>query len=193
MAESTTKTRNSVLQLLVIAALMVIGYACIHTLRSTVGAFNFFFVCGFYVIPFFSIRPILRLSLRPRIFGLILLSPFLLLSSFLLLFHIVSVGPGWATEFTQSLQTFQQGSCTVELERYASGGAVGIHGLNLEQRRLIFPGFYLVKSVDTFDSAWEGTLSVEGPYKVRVHAKGNYSSNDYQVDKVYDLKPWIYF
>jgi hypothetical protein len=65
--------------------------------------------------------------------------------------------------------------------------------LNLEQRRLIVPGLYMVRSVDFFDSAREGTLSVQGLYRVKVHAKGNYYSNDYEVDKVYYLKPWVYF
>ena len=51
----------------------------------------------------------------------------------------------------------------------------------------------MVRSVDFFDSAREGTLSVQGLYRVKVHAKGNYYSNDYEVDKVYYLKPWVYF
>ena len=74
----------------------------------------------------------------------------------------------------------KRGDSTIELrQRYENGGAVGIHGLNLEQRRLIVPGLYMVRSVDFFDSAHEGTLSEEGPYKVRVIAqKGNYDSNN---------------
>jgi hypothetical protein len=87
----------------------------------------------------------------------------------------------------------KQGGSTIELQDYENGGAVGVHGFNLEQRRLIVPGLFLVRSVGFFDDAREGTLTVEGPYKVRVHAKGNYYTDDYEVDRVYSLKPWIYF
>jgi len=172
---------------------MVIGYTCTRTLRFTVDVLNLIFHCVVYTIPFLAIRPVLRLHRRPRIWGLILLSPLLLLSSLYLLGTVVFEGLLGATEHREPLQTFQQGSSTIQLQDYEYGGSVGVHGLNLEQRRLIVPGLYLVRSVDFFDDAREGTLSVEGPYRVRVHAKGNYDSNDYQVDKVYDLKSWVYF
>ena len=193
MTDSTKAVGKSVRQLLVIAALMVIGYICTRTLRFTVDVLNLIFHCVVYAIPLLAIRPVLRLHRRPRIWGLILLSPLLLLSAFLLLFTIVFEGLLGPSERREPLQTFQQGSSTIELQNYENGGSVGVHGLNLEQRRLIVPGLYMVKSVDFFDSAKEGTLSVEGPYTVRVHAKGNYDSNDYQVDKTYHLKPWVYF
>jgi hypothetical protein len=193
MTNPTKEVGKSLRQLLVIAALMVIGYTCIRTLRFTVDILNFIFVCAFYVIPFLAIRPVLRLHQRPRIWGLVLLTPLLLLSSFLLLGTVVFDRLLGETERTQPLQTFQQGSSTIQLQRYEYGGAVGVHGLNLEQRRLIVPGLYMVRSVDFFDSAREGTLSVQGLYRVKVHAKGNYYSNDYEVDKVYYLKPWVYF
>lgn len=172
---------------------MGIGYTCTRTLSFEVGALNFIFVCAFYLIPFLAIRPVLRLHHRPRIWGLILLTPLLLLSSFLLLGKSIFDGLLGETERTQPLQTFQEGSSTIQLQRYENGGAVGVHGLNLEQRRLIVPGLYMVRSVDFFDSAREGTLSVEGPYRVRVRAKGNYYSNNFEVDKIYSLKPWVYF
>lgn len=65
--------------------------------------------------------------------------------------------------------------------------------MNLEQRRLVVPGLYMVKSIGFFDDAREGRFSVEGPYAVRMHARGNYDSYDYQIDKSFQLKPWIYF
>ncbi len=164
-----------------------------HNLRFAVGALNFIFVCTFYAIPILAIPPMLRLPQRAKTLGLILLTPLLLVSTFLLLGTLVFDGLLGGSEHTQPLQTFQQGSSTVQLQRYENGGAVGVHGLNLEQRRLIVPGLYMVRSVDFFDYAYEGTLSVEGPYRVRVHAKGNYHSNDYEVDKTYSLKPWVYF
>jgi hypothetical protein len=193
MAESSTQTKRSVRQLLLIAALMGIGYACIRTLSFTVGFLNFVFVCAFYATPLLAIRPVLRLQRRPRIWGIVLLSPVLLLSSFLLLGKLIFDGVLGGSERTEVLQTFQEGQSTIQLQRYENGGAVGVHGLNLEQRRLIVPGLYMVRSVDFFDDSYEGTLSAEGPYKVRVIAKGSYNDNHYQADKVYSLKPWIYF
>src|ERR1035438_10027149 len=92
MTESTRETRNSVLQLLVLAALLVIGYTVVHALRFTVGALNFIFECAYYIIPLLAIRPVLRLRRRPKIFGLILLTPLLLLSLFLLLGTVVFDG-----------------------------------------------------------------------------------------------------
>jgi hypothetical protein len=193
MAESPTQTRRTLWQLLFIAVLLGIGYACTRTLSFRVEAFNFLFVCAFFLMPFLAIRPVLRLQQRARYWGFLLLTPLLLCSSCSLLFTVACEGPGWSSTRTEPLQTFQLDNSTVQLERYENGGAVGVHGLNLEQRRLIAPGLFVVRSVDFFDSAHEGTLSVEGPYRVRVHAKGNYYSNDYEVDKVYSLKPWVYF
>jgi hypothetical protein len=189
MTESKNETAKAVRQLSVIAALLVIGYCCNRTLCLTLSIFNTIFACAYYAVPFLAIRPVLRLHQRPRVLGLVLLAPLLLFSAFLLLRRVVIA----VSERTQTLQTFQQGSSTIQLQRYENGGAVGVHGLNLEQRRLIVPGLYIVKSVDFFDSARKGTLSVEGLLTVRVHAVGNYYSNDYQVDKIYHLKPWVYF
>jgi hypothetical protein len=169
MTESKNETAKAVRQLSVIAALLVIGYCCNRTLCLTLSIFNTIFACAYYAVPFLAIRPVLRLHQRPRVLGLVLLAPLLLFSAFLLLRRVVIA----VSERTQTLQT--------------------VHGLNLEQRRLIVPGLYIVKSVDFFDSARKGTLSVEGLLTVRVHAVGNYYSNDYQVDKIYHLKPWVYF
>jgi hypothetical protein len=193
MTESTNKKGNSVRQLMVIAALMVIGYVCIRTLSTTVATLNFTFVSAFYAVPFLAVRPVLRLRRKPRMWGLILLTPLLLLSLFLLLGKLVFDGLLGGSERTEPLQTFQLGRSTIQLQRYENGGAVGVRGLNLEQRRLVLPGLYLVRSVDFFDYAKEGNLSVEGPYKVRVHARGDYYSYDHEIDKEHILKPWIYF
>jgi hypothetical protein len=193
MAESSKESWKPFRQLLVIAALTAIGYACVHMLRFTIRPLNLIFVSAWLALPFLAIRPVSRLHRLPRFLGSALLAPLLLLSSILLLRTAVLDGLLGLTERTEALQTFQQGSCTIQLERYDYGGGVGVHGLNLEQRRPIAPGLWMVRSVDFFDDALEGALSVEGPYRVRVHAKGSYYSYDQTVDKVYSLKPWVYF
>jgi hypothetical protein len=83
--KSTEKTAQSVRELLAIAAVLVIGYCCRQMLRFTVDALNSILACVFYAIPFLAIRPIVRLRQRPRIWGWVLLSPLLLLSSLFLL------------------------------------------------------------------------------------------------------------
>jgi hypothetical protein len=192
MTKHRNETWNSVWQLVLIAAVLAIGYTCMRTLSFTVWAPNFLLQCAVYAIPLLAVVPVLRMKLRARIWGLILLGPLFLLSSFLLLGTVVFDGLLGGRERKEPLQTFQEGSSTIQLQRYENGGAVGVHGFNLEQRRLIVPGLYIVKSVDFFEWAREGSLSTEGPYRVRVHAKGGYNK-DYEVDKVYLLKPWVYF
>jgi hypothetical protein len=181
--------------LLIVAALMAIGYVCIRALSFTNEVFNFLSVCLFFLIPFLAIRPIMRFQKGPRFWGLALLSPLLLVSSCSLLFTVSCDGPGWSLTRIEPLQSFQLEGSTVELERYENGGALGVHGLDLEQRRLIIPGLFVVRTIDFIDlrSAFDGTLSVEGPYKVRLRAKDPYSDKNSGIDRVYTLKPWVYF
>jgi hypothetical protein len=184
MAEFRTHPRRSILQLLLIVALMGIVYTAMHMLDFRLRVLNVLLQCAFCLLPFLAIQPVRRFQPRPRFYGLILLAPLLCMSACVGTFAVGSDEP-----LTEPLQTFQEGDGTVQLQRYENGGAIGVHGINLEQRRLIVPGLFLVRSVDFFDFAYEGTLTSEGPYRVRVHAKGS----KYEVDKVYSLKPWIYF
>lgn len=193
MKKWSRETVTAVKRLSVMAVLLVIGYRCHGMLRFSAHVLNSIFSYALYALPLLAIRPMLQLPLRPRRWGLALLTPLLLLSSILSLGKFFFEGMLGVTEHTETLQAVQQGSSTIELQRYENGGAVGVHGLNLEQHRLIFPSLYLVKSVDFFDSARDGTLSVEGPYTVRVHARGSYGSNNAQFDRLYHLKPWVYF
>lgn len=88
---------------------------------------------------------------------------------------------------------------TVEAERYSvhllwqetTGGAVGPHGVGLEQRMFILPGLYLVRYVDYFEGAQQGSLALEGGNRVRVHIPK--SAMNAEVNRVYPLKPRVYF
>jgi hypothetical protein len=193
MPESVNATSKSARQLLVIAAFTVVVYVCARTLRFTFEPLNFVIGCAWLALPLMAIRPILRLRRPLKVWGIVVLAPLLSLLSLLLVFRVVFDGLLGGTERTEPLQTFNRWGSTIELQRYENGGAVGYYGLNLEQRRLIAPGLYMVRSIDFFNDAREGTLSVVGPYRVRVHAKGSYYSNDYEADRIYSLKPWVYF
>ena len=111
MTDSKKAVGKSVRQLLVIAALMVIGYICIRALRITVDVLNLICHCVVYAIPLLAIRPVLRLHRRPRIWGLVLLSPLLLLSSLYLLGAVVFdglLGPSERSEEPGDLLGFGQ-------------------------------------------------------------------------------------
>lgn len=189
MPESTGEVRDSVPKLLILAGIIGIGYACISAFRFSVDALNSIFLYAYFLVPFLAIRPTLRLPQRFKTLGLVLLTPLLVFSSVSLLMRLV----GGRLERSQQLQSFQQGSSTVQLIRFSNGGALGVRGVYVEQRRLAVPELYLVRSIAFFDHAKEASLSVEGPSGVRVRARGNYYENDFVVDKVYSLKPWVYF
>jgi hypothetical protein len=168
--------------------ILAIGYYCSGMFRWTAVPLNYLFAFSFYAAPFLAIRAVRRMPRRARFWAKCLLIPALLFSFLLLLGRVI-----FNAERKRTMQIVQQGRSTVELQDYENGGAVGVHGFNLEQRRLIFPGLYLVKSVGFFDDAREGAISVGAPYTVKVHVRGNYDSDNYQVDRTYHLKPWVYF
>jgi hypothetical protein len=194
MSDSTDDRRNSVRQLLVVAALITVGYICVRTLRFTHYGLNVAFVCTFFLIPFLAVRPVLRMRRWPRVLTTILLVPVLAVSLFSLLITMTCDVPAAIEhrEMSRELSTIRQGRYSVHLLwEETAGGAVGPHGVALQQRMFILPGLYLVKYVDYFEGAHEGSISAEGATKVRLQMP----KRDWQqeVDKVYSLKPWVYF
>jgi hypothetical protein len=186
--DANRATARGFASVLVGLAILAIGYYCDGMVRFTAPALNSVFGFVLYAVPFLAIRPVRRMPRPTRSWAKFVLIPVLLFSSLLLLVRVVFNG-----ERTRTVQIVQQGSSTIELQDYENGGAVGVHGFNLEQRRLLFRGLYLVKSVDFFDEAREGSISVEAPFTIRAHVRGNYHSDDYQTDRTYHLKPWVYF
>jgi hypothetical protein len=194
MIESGDRPSNAVRLILLLAALMAVGYLCIRTLRFTNDWLNLAFVCAFLLIPFFAIRPILRLRRRPRVIAAGVLAPLLALSSFMLLFTVSCDIPAAVEkrELSRELSSVPRGPCSVHLLwQETAGGAVGPHGVALEQRRFIAPGLYVVKVLDYFEGAHEGSLSAMGEDKVRLHIPK--SGFQEEVDRVYSLKPRVYF
>jgi len=192
--EAADDRRTSVRQLLVLAALIAVGYLCIRALRFTNEGLNLAFVCAFLLIPFFAVRPVLRLRRWPKVLTTILLAPVLALCLLCLLVTVTCDIPAVAKhrELSRELSTVQQEHYSVHLLwQETAGGAVGPHGVGLEQRMFIVPGLYVVKHLDYFEGAHEGSLSAEGADKVRLHIP---KSNLHQeVDQVYSLKRRVYF
>jgi len=96
---------------------------------------------------------------------------------------------------SRELYSLQQGQYSVRLAwEETSGGAIGPHGVSLEQRRTIVPGIYAVKFLDYFEGANEGRISFVGPDKVSLYIPiAGYDRDQKNIQRVYSLKPWLYF
>jgi hypothetical protein len=172
-------------------------YLCMRTLRFTHAGLNLAFGCLFLVLPFFAIKPALRLPRRAKTMTLILLTPLLAFSAFGLLATMVADIPDAIghVQLSTELCTLDQGQYSVHLAwEETAGGAVGPHGVGLEQRRNIFPGMYAVRYLDYFEGAREGTISFVGPNMVSLYIPiAGYNEDQKNVRRVYSLKPWLYF
>ena len=85
MSDSVPSNRrsNPVRRLVLLTALIVFMYLCMRTLRFTHAGLNLAFGCLFLVLPFFAIKPALRLPRRAKTMTLILLTPLLAFSVWL--------------------------------------------------------------------------------------------------------------
>lgn len=192
-----TRTSNPVRRLAALAAMMVFMYVCSCTLRFTRNALNLAFEAVFYLLPVLAITPALRLRRSIKITTLILLAPFLALSFFGLSFMAACDVPDAIkhVKLSRELCTIQQGRYSVRLSwDETAGGAIGPHGVSLQQRRDLLPGLYAVRFVDWFEGANEGAISSEGPNKVSVYIPVAGSHHDRKgIRREYSLKPWLYF
>jgi hypothetical protein len=155
---------------------MAAGYLCIRTLRFTNDGLNIAFGCAFLLLPFLAIRPTLRLRGLPRALAVFFLAPVLAISLFSLFTIAVFDIPAAVrhAELSRELGSVRQGHYSVHLLwEETAGGALGPHGVGLEQRMFIVPGLYIVKHIAWFDEAYQGSLSAEGLDKVRVRIPKN--------------------
>ncbi len=187
---------NPVWQFVGLATLMAFMYLCMCTLCFSNNWLNITFVCLFYLLPFLAVRGALRLRLRRRskVVAAVVLVPILAISLFsLLMIAIFDISAEVGhRQLSRELGTVSQGSYSVHLAwEESAGGALGPHGVILEQRRIVVPGLYAFKTLDYFDGASEGSLSAAGPDSVELHIP--HWSGHQDVDRVYSLKPWLYF
>lgn len=170
---------------------------CIRTLRFTRAELNLAFGCLFLLLPIFAIRPALGLPRLAKVAALSLLIPLVLFSSFALLGMVACDIPDAVRhrQLSRELCTLRQGQYSVRLAwEETSGGAVGPHGVILEQRRIILPGIYAVRFLDYFEGASHGTLSLVGPNRVSLYIPiAGYDRDKKDIRRVYSLKPWLYF
>jgi len=193
----SNRSVNPVRRLVFLTALMVFMFLCMRTLRFENDVLNLAFGCLFLLLPPFAIRPALRLRGWAKIVTITLLVPVLAFSVMDLLGMVACDIPDAVNhrELSRELCTLHQGQYSVHLSwDETSGGAVGPHGVSLEQRRAILPGFYAVRYLDYFEGASEGNLSFVGPDRVSLHIPiAGYDKDQKNVQRVYSLKPWLYF
>jgi hypothetical protein len=183
--------------LIFLAALAILMYLCMRTFRFTRDGLNIAFGCLFLLLPFFAIRPALRLPRWGKMMTLALLAPILTFSVLRLSAMAACDIPDALkhVQLSRELCTLQHGGYSVHLAwEETAGGAIGPHGVILEQRRSILPGIYLVKSLDYFEGASKGTLSWTGADRVALFIPtSGYSQKEKDVRREYSLKPWVYF
>jgi hypothetical protein len=181
-------------KLVLLGLAFIAGVVCSRCLRFAQPLLNEFFGAVVLALPFLALRPLSQLPKIPKVIGRIALTPVLMLS-FLLALSFVACGD-------LQLRTSKE-SCLEEVARVdrmgysvhalcdtCGGPTVGVT-LLVEQRMPLLPGLYLVRSVDVFDRASEGNLTVVGPNQIRVQI--SQSSWHQEIDHVYHLKPHVYF
>lgn len=194
---SWNRRSNPVRRLVFLTALTVFMYLCMRAFRFTNAGLNPAFGCLFLLLPLFAIKPALRLTRWVKIVTLSLLMP-------LLAFSVVGLSAMVACDIpdavnhrqlSRELCTLHQGQYSVHLAwEETSGGAVGPHGVILEQRRTILPGIYAVKYLDYFEGASDGSLSFVGPDKVALYIPiAGYDRDQKNIQRVYSLRHWLYF
>jgi hypothetical protein len=192
--EVTDAPRRAIRQLVLIAAGIGVGYLCTQILRFTNDGLNLAFFLALVVTPFFAIQPTLQLHRWSKVLTTIALAPVLAMCLLALIITVTCDVPALLQhkELSRELGTVQQGHYSVHLLWCeTAGGAVGPHGVALEQHMFIAPGIYVVKQLDYFEGAQEGSVSAAGPDKVRLHIPR--SNSHEEVDEVYALKRRVYF
>jgi hypothetical protein len=174
--------------LLLLCAVFLIGFACLRSLRFNSSLLNYIF----------ALRPIWQLGKLPRIIGLVLASPLLFLSLLLILASATcdfDLHPYTKDSCLQDLERIELSGYSVHLIQSGCGGVLVGSSLTIEQRKPIFPGLYLFRSVDFFDGAYEGQIRSVGVDKIYVHIPMGVQGSGWhqQIDRTYALKKHVYF
>lgn len=180
-----------------LALLAVVMYLCMSAFRFTLDGLNIAFGFLFLLLPIFAIKPALRLPRLAKIVTLILLTPMLAFSVVGIMAMVACDIPAAVNhhQLSRELCALNQGGYSVHLAwEETAGGAVGPHGVSLEQRRTILPGIYAIRSLDYFEGASEGSIAFVGPDKLSLDIPiAGYHLDQKNVHRVYSLKPWLYF
>ncbi|MGA8273940.1 MAG: hypothetical protein WB919_20420 [Candidatus Sulfotelmatobacter sp.] len=185
--------------LILLGCAFLLAYGCIRIFSSSNTAFNHFFVLGWLSIPFIALRPLSQLPRLSKWIGFVLVTPLLLLCLVMCLITVTCdfyLHPYGKDSCLEELGKIEQNGYSVHLVHdRGCGGALDSGSLDVEQRKTIFPGLYLVRSIAYFDGAYEGQITQSGSSAIHVHVpKGAEGSIWHQeVDRTYMLKRYLYF
>jgi hypothetical protein len=194
MTDSPKQLLSPARQLIGLTSLLVAMYLYMQAFRFTNDWLNLAFEGLFLFVPFLAIPAVLRLRSRAKAWAIVLLVPVVAISAIRLFFFAIGDVPATLEhrELSHELGIVQQGGYSVQLEwEETAGGALGPHGVLLEQRRVLLPGLYAWRSLDYFEGASQGSVSPAGPNRIELHIPSNPRSNG--IDRDYVLKPWLYF
>jgi len=188
-------------RLLLLGIAFVFGIVWTTSCRFTQPLLNGAVFCAILFLPFLAIRPLLKFPPIPKVFGLVLLSPILLLSLFLILYSVACETSISSHEDAKGgcifhLGTARQGGDSVDLIRDNCGGVLAGSMVLVEQRKPLFPGFYIYRTLAVFDDAYEGTIETTGADQIRIHipqgvdANGTHEEN---IERIYTLKRHLFF
>jgi hypothetical protein len=175
------------------------GQLCLRNLRFTQTIPNYVFFTIVLLLPFFAIRPVLQLRRLAKVLGFFVLSPILFLSLLMMFLSVACGAPELAgnnnSGCMKELGHVNQGAYSVHMVRDGCGGAMVSFLVFVEQRVPLLPGIYRFRIIDSFDRAYEGTLTSVGPDAVRVQIPQGVSGSGWnkEVDRVYQLNRNAFF
>ena len=139
-------------------------------------------------------RVALPLRGKARVWIAVLIAPMLAIS-LLGLFALITLDIPAAAEHRQMSRELSHvwvGYCSVHLTwEETAGGALGPHGVSLEEQIMLFDGLYARRSLDYFEGAKEGSIVAAGPRSIEVRI-GNADLHQ-QVDRIYSMERWLCF
>jgi hypothetical protein len=142
-----------------------------------------------------AIGPVLKLGRVPKVFGLVLLSPVLLISLTLMLFLAACETSITSREDAKGscvwrLGEVKQNSYSVDLVQDECGGVLGTSAIFVEQRKSLFSGFYFFRTIAVFDPPYQGGIGTAGQAGIETVGAGQVRVRipERGVDRVYTLK-----
>jgi len=197
-----TKTPRNLRRLLLPILSFAIGIAFTQFLQFTTPLLNYLFVAAILPLPFLAIRPLLRFSRMGKVIGSVFLIPVLLADLLFGVWFLLVLTLSPSVE----LHHYRTDSCIHELakideKRYSvhllrdcGGGAPVSFTVWIEQRMPLLPGLYVVREIDSFYGAYEGTLSIVDRNSVRLQIPVGIEGSGWMeaIDRTYQLKRYVY-
>jgi hypothetical protein len=181
--------------LLWLAFAFVLGIGCTRWFRFSNAGLNYAFGFCVLCVPFLALRPLLQLPRISKVFGIVLISPLLILCVLMTLMMATcdfDLHPYSKGSCLQELQRVEQTGYTVRLIQDECGGPLTGTAVAVEQRMRLLPGLYVIKNVDYIDRAYEGRITVIEANEIHVQIPKGYGLPA-GLERTYTLKRHVYF